>query len=75
MTHPWPLHSYILELLKEHYFYVEEINVKIIHVPSNNSSIVGKSRRLDHESSSITSVTRSGDFLDFGQLFKAFGNN
>ena len=22
-----------------------------------------------------TSVTRSGDFLDFGQLFKAFGNN
>ena len=21
------------------------------------------------------SVTRSGDFLDFGQLFKAFGNN
>ena len=22
-----------------------------------------------------TSVTRSGDILDFGQLFKAFGNN
>ena len=22
-----------------------------------------------------TSVTRMGDFLDFGQLFKAFGNN
>ena len=22
-----------------------------------------------------TSVTRLGDFLDFGQLFKAFGNN
>ena len=25
--------------------------------------------------SSITSVTRFGDFLDFGQLFKSFGNN
>ena len=24
---------------------------------------------------SKTSVTRSGDLLDFGQLFKAFGNN
>ena len=24
---------------------------------------------------SSISVTRSGDFLDFGQLFKAFGNN
>ena len=23
----------------------------------------------------VTSVTRSGDLLDFGQLFKAFGNN
>ena len=23
----------------------------------------------------ITSVTRLGDLLDFGQLFKAFGNN
>ena len=23
----------------------------------------------------LLSVTRSGDFLDFGQLFKAFGNN
>ena len=23
----------------------------------------------------IPSVTRKGDFLDFGQLFKAFGNN
>ena len=22
-----------------------------------------------------TSVTRWGDFMDFGQLFKAFGNN
>ena len=22
-----------------------------------------------------SSVTRSGDFLDFGQVFKAFGNN
>ena len=22
-----------------------------------------------------TSVTRLGDFLDFGQIFKAFGNN
>ena len=25
--------------------------------------------------SDATSVTRSGDLLDFGQLFKAFGNN
>ena len=25
--------------------------------------------------SSMGSVTRSGEFLDFGQLFKAFGNN
>ena len=23
----------------------------------------------------LTSVTRSGDFLDFGQLFKVFGSN
>ena len=23
----------------------------------------------------VSSVTRSGNFLDFGQLFKAFGNN
>ena len=23
----------------------------------------------------LTSVTRLGDILDFGQLFKAFGNN
>ena len=23
----------------------------------------------------VTSVTRLGDILDFGQLFKAFGNN
>ena len=23
----------------------------------------------------LSSVTRFGDFLDFGQLFKAFGNN
>ena len=23
----------------------------------------------------VTSVTRLGDLLDFGQLFKAFGNN
>ena len=23
----------------------------------------------------VISVTRSGDFVDFGQLFKAFGNN
>ena len=23
----------------------------------------------------LASVTRSGNFLDFGQLFKAFGNN
>ena len=23
----------------------------------------------------VGSVTRFGDFLDFGQLFKAFGNN
>ena len=26
-------------------------------------------------SSNTVSVTRSGNFLDFGQIFKAFGNN
>ena len=30
---------------------------------------LGKTTRL------VISVTRSGDFLDFGQFFKAFGNN
>ena len=25
--------------------------------------------------SPVASVTRLGDFLDFGELFKAFGNN
>ena len=32
----------------------------------------------EYQTSSKTlaaSVTRSGDFMDFGQLFKAFGNN
>ena len=30
----------------------------------------------DHLTTNITaSVTRLGDLLDFGQLFKAFGNN
>ena len=29
----------------------------------------------EHKLRLWSSVTRSGDFLDFGQLFNAFGNN
>ena len=30
---------------------------------------------MSHKFSVTASVTRSGDFLDFGQLFRAFGKN
>ena len=33
---------------------------------------VGRDRSTNWDT---TSVTRSGNLLDFGQLFKAFGNN
>ena len=37
-------------------------------------SIVREKNRVE-KISARTSVTRLGDFLDFGHLFKAFGNN
>ena len=35
----------------------------------------GRHRRIHRALVVPTSVTRLGDFLDFGKLFKAFGNN
>ena len=31
--------------------------------------------KINLKMSDLASVTRSGDFFNFGQLFKAFGNN
>ena len=48
-----------------------ELSRKAETSPSTSSHNVAKALRGVH----LSSVTRFGDFLDFGQLFKAFGNN
>ena len=57
--------AHILELLSEFTMIVQGIPVGY----SSPNTMIDKSTQVR------TSVTRSGDFLDFGQFFKAFGNN
>ena len=37
--------------------------------------LIGQRERVRVSARSTSSVTRLGDLLDFGPLFKAFGNN
>ena len=64
-------------------FFVYDISVahlnieygKIFSKKSLQSTKTASNNHFDVSSDMMSSVTRSGDLLDFGQLLKAFGNN
>ena len=67
---------YLSDLLFLSNVWVNSSQVKNAKNWKQNSTITtNQHNRGQRESQAVISVTRLGDLLDFGQLFKAFGNN